>query len=61
MPNSGIAEVYFIAAMMILILIICTVAVYFFFKTFYKEKKAKVEAQKRKSEQIQNPKSKIQN
>jgi phosphotransferase system glucose/maltose/N-acetylglucosamine-specific IIC component len=54
MPNSALAEVYFIAAMMILILIICGVSVYFFFKTFYKEKRFKEklkEAEKRKKAQ----------
>lgn len=39
MPNSGLAEIYFIAGMMVLILIVCTVAVIAFFKTYAKEKR----------------------
>lgn len=39
MPNSGLAEIYFIAGMMVLILIVCAVAVYAFFKTYAKEKR----------------------
>ena len=41
MPETGRAELYFIAAMMVLILVICAVAVYFFFKTYKKEMKEK--------------------
>ncbi len=41
MPNSGIAEFYFIAGMMVLILIVCAATVYFFFKTYAKEKRDK--------------------
>ncbi len=44
MPNSALAETYFIAAMMILILIVCGASVFFFFRTFQREKKAKLEA-----------------
>lgn len=64
MPNSGLAEVYFIAVMMLLILVICVVAVYFFFKTFYKEKGMKeklkeIEAKRRKEKA--DRKSKVAN
>ena len=38
MPNSSLAEIYFIAAMMILIFVLSGVAVFFFFRTFKKEK-----------------------
>lgn len=41
MPNSGTAEIYFIAAMMILILIISAVSVFVFFRTYKKEKTAR--------------------
>lgn len=41
MPGSGLAEIYFIAAMMVLILVICAVAVFFFFKTYKKEMREK--------------------
>lgn len=41
MPNSGRAELYFIAGMMFLILIVCGVAVWAFFKTYAKEKRKK--------------------
>lgn len=49
MPNSSLAEVYFIVVMMLLILIICGVSVYFFFKTFYKEKKLRENEIRRKN------------
>ncbi len=48
MPNSALAETYFIAAMMILILIVCTVSVFFFFRTLKREKKAKLEVESAK-------------
>lgn len=38
MPNSWLAEIYFISAMMILILVGSGVAVFFFFRTFKREK-----------------------
>jgi cbb3-type cytochrome oxidase subunit 3 len=56
MPNSGLAEIYFIAAMFVLILIVCSVAVYFFFRTYNREKRERAE-----KKSIQNPKSEIQN
>lgn len=60
MPGAGRAEVYFIAAMMILIVILSVAAVYFFFKTYKKEMRDKELSNKAK-EEIQNPKSEIQN
>ncbi|MBS1792548.1 MAG: hypothetical protein JSS81_01770 [Acidobacteria bacterium] len=47
MPNSGLAEIYFIAGMMVVILIVCSVTVYFFFKTYKKEMR---EREKQKTE-----------
>lgn len=49
MPNSGLAEIYFIAAMMILITIICIVAVFFFFRTFARERAEKKDHAVKKS------------
>jgi hypothetical protein len=55
MPNSGLAELYFIAAMFALIFIICGVAVFFFFRTFKREKRAREEAKKQSTNQAQEP------
>ena len=41
MPESGRAEVYFVAGMMVLILIMSVAAVYFFVKTYKKEMRGK--------------------
>jgi hypothetical protein len=49
MPGSGIAEVYFIAAMMILIMILSVSAVYIFFHTYKKEMREKAERLARKT------------
>ena len=49
MPGSGIAEVYFIAAMMILIMILSVSAVYIFFRTYKKEMREKAERLARKT------------
>jgi hypothetical protein len=59
MPNSGLAEIYFIAAMFILIFLICGVSVFFFFRTLKREKQEKEAAKRGKS--IRHPKSEIQN
>lgn len=59
MPYSGVAEMYFIAAMMILILVVCVVAVYFFVRTYKREMAEKEEAKRQKS--TQNSKSEIRN
>lgn len=48
MPNSELAEIYFIAGMMILILILCVGATYLFFKTYYAEKRMYEEERKQK-------------
>ncbi|MDQ3635755.1 MAG: hypothetical protein M3405_14780 [Acidobacteriota bacterium] len=48
MPDSSLAEIYFIAGMMILILILCTGATYLFFKTFYTEKRMREEERRQK-------------
>lgn len=49
MPGSGIAEVYFIAAMMILIMILSVSAVYIFIRTYKKEMREKAERLARKT------------
>ncbi len=59
MPNAGLAEIYFIAGMMVLIMIISAVAIFFFFKTYKKEMRER--ELRKKTKEIQNPKSKIQN
>ncbi len=59
MPNSGLAELYFIAAMFVLIFIISGVAVFFFLRTYKRETLEKKEAQKRKA--AQTSKSEAQN
>jgi uncharacterized membrane protein len=51
MPGSGLAEIYFIAAMMVLILILCIVAVYFFFKTYRKEMRERSELKQKKAKE----------
>ncbi len=50
MPNSELAEIYFIAIMFVLILIISGVATYFFFKTYYAEMALRDERIKQKKE-----------
>ena len=48
MPESSLAEVYFIAIMMFLIIILCTAATYIFFRQFNREKKMReLEKQKK--------------
>lgn len=59
MPNSGLAEIYFIAAMFVLIFIVCGAAVFFFFRTLSREKREKEQVDIKKP--IRDPKSKIQN
>ena len=59
MPNSGLAELYFIAAMFVLILIICGAAVFFFFRTYKRENLEKKNAEKQKARQ--SSKSEAQN
>lgn len=59
MPNSSLAEIYFIAAMMILILIVSGAACFFFFRTYRREMKAKEGAKKQKS--VRNQKSETRN
>lgn len=49
MPNSALAEVYFIAAMFILTFIISAVAVFFFFRTFKREKQSREIEKKKKA------------
>jgi heme/copper-type cytochrome/quinol oxidase subunit 2 len=51
MSNSGLSELYFIAAMMILTLIGSGVAVFFFVRTFKREKREKEAARKQKIRQ----------
>ncbi len=48
MPDSELAEIYFIAGMMVLILILSTGATYLFFKTFYAEKRMREEERRQK-------------
>jgi len=52
MPNSALAEIYFIVAMMVLILILSAAAVYLFFRTYKKErsKKGVIQSPKTKTE-----------
>jgi hypothetical protein len=50
MPNSGLAEIYFIAGMMVLILIVCAATVYFFFRTYAKEKRERLERESKDKE-----------
>ena len=49
MPNSALAEIYFIAAMFVLIFVICGVAVFFFFKTYKREMLAKEQEKQKKA------------
>lgn len=53
MPNSALAEIYFIGAMFVLIFIVCGVAVFFFFRTFKREKQAKELEAKRKKDSLE--------
>lgn len=39
MPETSLAEIYFIAIMMFLIIVVCTAATYFFFRQYSREKK----------------------
>jgi flagellar basal body-associated protein FliL len=48
MPNSSLAEFYFIAAMMILILILCAAATFVFFRQLKREKRTDKTAKKQK-------------
>lgn len=48
MPQSSLAEFYFIAIMMVLILILCTVATYIFFRQYNREKKMREQEKQRK-------------
>lgn len=60
MPNTGLAEIYFIAAMMTLILIICAAGVFFFFRTYRKEMRQK-ELRKKQNEVTKSQKSEVKN
>jgi len=48
MPNSSVAEVYFIVIMMILIVALSTAAMYVFFRQYNREKRAREEAKIKK-------------
>ena len=59
MPFASTAELYFIAVMMILMIVFSVVSIYIFFRTYNKEmreKAARKEKEKQKTEEAEIPK-----